>query len=260
MHSARTVWLPRPRTVRARRGSTGAGVLRPERVPRASTRRAAPPRRDHTSAALRRPDVFGASFLLAALVSVVTLAAGAQTAPDAESWTVTDGDVRVRCRLTVGGAFDAVTTSLSGTLRSSAPDAGSFSGDLRVDLATLDTGIGLRNAHLREDYLEVERGREFRHAVLSDLVLEEPFPAGAGRSRTRFLGALSLRGVRLEVAGEAELRRRDGRVRVEAEFPLSLEAFGVPPPRYLGIGVRDVVEVTVEFDATTGAPPPDAGP
>ena len=227
---------------------------------RARSRRVAGRPRGAAAVALRWPGVPGAGLILAALVSVASLGTGAQTAPDAGSWTVAEGDVRVRCRLTVGGAFDAVTSSLSGALHSSAPGVASFSGDLRVDLATLDTGIGLRNAHLRDNYLEVERGAEFRHAVLSGIVLEEPLTARAGRGETRFSGALLLRGVRRKIEGEAELRRRDGRMRVEAVFPLSLDAFGIPPPRYLGIGVRDVVEVTVEFDATTGAPPPDAGP
>ena len=208
---------------------------------------------------MHRPGLAVAGFLLAALGAVATLATGAQTARDAGSWTVTAGDVRVRCRLTVGGAFDAVTTSISGTLRPSAPDAAAYSGDLRVDLATLDTGIGLRDGHLQGDYLDVGRP-DFREAVLTDIVLDDPAPAGGGRRSTRFSGTLTLRGVRREIEGEAELRRRDGRMRVEAVFPLSLEAFGVPPPRYLGIGVRDVVEVTVEFEATAGAPPPDAGP
>ena len=31
-----------------------------------------------------------------------------------------------------------------------------------VDLRTLDTGIGLRNAHLRDNYLEVSRGPDVR--------------------------------------------------------------------------------------------------
>ena len=159
------------------------------------------------------------------------------------------GDVRIRCRLTVGGAFDAVTPSLSGALRPSAAGAASFSGDLRVDLATLDTGIGLRNGHLRDNYLEVERGREFREAVLSRIVLDAPPPSRGGRRDTRFSATLALHGERRPVEGEAELRRRDGWMQVEAVFSLSLEAFGIPPPRYLGIGVRDAVEITVRFDA-----------
>ena len=200
----------------------------------------------------------GAVLLLVVLSSAIAAPAGAQTAPGgAGSWTVAAGDVRVRCRLTVGGSFDAVTSSLSGALRPSASDAAAFSGELRVDLATLDTGIELRNRHLRGDYLEVERGPDFRQAVLSGIVLDDPPPAGGGRRDTRFSGSLVLHGVRRAIEGEAELRRRGGRVQVEAVFPLSLEAFGIPPPRYLGIGVRDAVEVTVRFDAEGVETPSD---
>ncbi len=165
------------------------------------------------------------------------------------SWIVAAGEVRVRCRMTVGGSFDAVTSSLSGALRRTAPNTGFFAGDLQVDLATLDTGIGLRNEHLRERYLELERGPAFRRAVLSDIALDAPPPDSGDRRRMRFSGALTLHGVRRTVEGEAELRRRGGWLQVEAVFRLSLEAFGIPPPRYLGIGVRDEVEVTVRFEA-----------
>ena len=204
------------------------------------------------------PGTAGAVLLLVVLGSAIAAPAGAQTSPGgAGSWTVAAGDVRVRCRLTVGGSFDAVTSSLSGDLRPSANDAAAFSGELRVNLATLDTGIELRNRHLRDDYLEVGRGPDFRQAVLSGIVLDDPPPAGGGRRDTRFSGSLVLHGVRRAIEGEAELRRRGGRVQVEAVFPLSLEAFGIPPPRYLGIGVRDAVEVTVRFDAEGVETPSD---
>ena len=187
------------------------------------------------------------AFVLAALCI-----AGASATHGAQSWSVASGDVRVRCRLTVGGSFDAVTSAVSGSLRHRTLDTGSYTGELRVDLATLDTGIGLRNEHLRSSYLELERGPEFRGAVLSGIVLDEPPRVRAGGHQTRFSGTLSLHGVRRTVEGEAELRRRNGRMQVEAEFSLSLEAFDIPRPRYLGVGVRDEVEVTVTFDATRG--------
>ena len=185
---------------------------------------------------------------------------GARSAAGAESWSATSGDVQVRCRLTVGGSFDAVTTALSGTLARATPDGADYSGELRVDLSTLDSGIGLRNSHLRDNYLEVERGPEFRHAVLSDIVLDDPLPASAGRHETAFSGTLSLHGVERAVEGEAELRRRDGRMQVEATFSISLEAFDIPPPRYLGVGVRDTVEITVTFDAARADEPSGATP
>lgn len=190
-----------------------------------------------------------------ALVVAALGVAGAQTTEASESWSLASGSVQVRCRLTVGGSFDAVTSTLAGTLRRATADAASYAGELRVDLTALDTGIGLRNEHLRSSYLEVERGPDFRHAVLSGIVLDGPAPAGEGRHETRFSGMLSLHGVLRAIEGEAELRRRNGRMQVEAEFSLSLEAFDIPPPRYLGVGVRDEVAITVAFDVTGGEMP-----
>ena len=197
------------------------------------------------------------NFVLALALLSLT---GARSAAGAESWSATSGDVQVRCRLTVGGSFDAVTTALSGTLARAAPDGADYAGVLRVDLATLDSGIGLRNSHLRDNYLEVERGPEFREAVLSSIVLDDPLPAGAGRHETTFSGTLSLHGVQRPIEGEAELRRRDGRMQVEATFSVSLEAFDIPPPRYLGVGVRDTVEITVTFDAARADAPSGGAP
>ncbi len=198
--------------------------------------------------------------ILVALALAALGLVGTRTAGAAESWSVSSGDVQVRCRLTVGGSFDAVTAAISGTLQRAAPDAASYAGELRVDLATLDTGIGLRNGHLRDTYLDVERGPDFRQAVLSGIVLDDPPPASTGRHTAAFSATLALHGVRRTVEGEAELRRREGRMQVEASFLLSLETFDIPPPRYLGVGVRDAIEITVRFEAADSNVPPDGGP
>ncbi|MXZ71368.1 MAG: YceI family protein [Acidobacteria bacterium] len=185
--------------------------------------------------------------------AAITLAAlaltGAHAAEAAQSWEIASADIEVRCRLTVGGSFNAVTSALSGTLERTTPSGTDYSGELRVDLTTLDSGIELRDSHLRDNYLELERGPEFREAVLSGIGLDNPLPDGAGRHDTGFSGTLSLHGVERPIEGEVELRRGDGQMRVEATFSISLEAFDIPPPRYLGVGVRDTVEVTVAFDA-----------
>ena len=193
---------------------------------------------------------------IAAVALVVLAPAGAHTAAAAESWNVSSGDVEVRCRMTVGGSFNIVTTALSGTLQLSRPDDADYSGALRVDLATLDSGIELRNSHLRDNYLEVERGQEFRDPPCSRASCSTTrYRLAPGATRPAFSGTLSLHGVQRQVEGEAELRRRDGRMQVEATFSISLDAFDIPPPRYLGVGVRDTVEVTVTFDAArTDAP------
>ena len=191
-------------------------------------------------------------FVRFAGIIVLVCLCGAPAAAGAQSWSVPSGDVQVRCRMTVGGSFNAVTSSLSGTLQPASPDGGDYSGELRVDLATFDTGIDLRDNHLRNNYLEVARGPEYQQAVLSSIVLDDPLPDGGGRHETAFSATLSLHGVQSTIAGEAELTRRDGRIEVRATFPVSLEEFDIPPPRYLGVGVRDTVEITVSFDAMGG--------
>ena len=170
--------------------------------------------------AFRKPSWRSAlhSCLVLALLSVLPGVGGTQPSPGTESWSIAAGDVRVRCRMTVGGSFNAVTSSVSGTLRRATTDTGSYSGELRVDLSTLDTGIGLRNEHLRSSYLELDRGPEFHDAVLSGIVLDEPPRAGDGRHDTRFSGTLTLHGVQRTVRGEAELRRWDGRMQVATQF------------------------------------------
>ena len=194
-----------------------------------------------------------AALAAASLVLAVTAAAG-------ESWTLTSGEVRVRCRLTVGGSFDAGTSRISGALRLEDAGAREVPGEIRVPLDSLDTGIGLRNTHLRETYLEVDRGEAFREAVLTAVELAEPFPPGDRDQETGFRGLLSLHGVERRIEGDVRLARRDGRVRVEAEFPLSLAEFAIPPPRYLGVGVRDEIRITVTFDAAVASSPPGARP
>ena len=179
----------------------------------------------------------------------------AAPAVGAESWNLTSGEVRVRCRLTVGGSFDAVTSRISGALRLEEGGAAGLPGAVRVRLDSLDTGIGLRNRHLRETYLQVDRGEGFREAVLIGVELADPFPSGARDHETGFAGLLSLRGMERRVEGAARLVRGAGRVRVEAEFPLSLAEYGIPPPRYLGVGVRDEVRITVTFQAAVDPAP-----
>ena len=194
-----------------------------------------------------------ATLLLATLDPV-----GARPASAEEVWRLTSGNVRVRCRLTVGGSFDAATSAISGTLRRAGPDA-SYAGALRVDLLPLDTGIELRNSHLRENYLEVTRGEQYRYAALTGIALAAPLPTDAARHETSFSATLTLHGVERAVTGEAELSRRDETIRVQAAFSLSIEAFDIPPPRYLGVGVRDEVNVRVTFDAE-GGNAADGGP
>jgi hypothetical protein len=175
---------------------------------------------------------------------------GADNPPaGAPAWQITRADVRVVCPLTVGGSFEARATSMAGTLALTSPRPLALAGDVSVDLRTLDTGISMRNGHMRDNYLEVGKGAGFDTAVLSDIRLPDG-DAATLSGRTRFSGTLLLHGTRRAVAGDADVRRDGSSVRVDAAFAVRLEDYAIAPPRYLGVGVKDEVMVKVSLTAT----------
>jgi polyisoprenoid-binding protein YceI len=182
------------------------------------------------------------------LAFVLGLAAAASPAPQAPSWRVDRGEVRVLVPLKPGGAFEATTPSLAGTLSLESEKPALLTGDLSIDLTTMDTGIALRNQHLRETYLEVGKGKGFDKAVLSGVRLTGA-DSEAFEGRTPFTGNLLLHGVSHPVEGSAEIRADAEGRRVRAEFPLVLTDFGVTPPEYLGVGVATKLLVKVQFTA-----------
>jgi len=157
----------------------------------------------------------------------------------ADAYKVSGAEVVVVCPLTVGGSFEARTKSVSGEVAASAAESGSVSGALRVDLQTLETGIAVRDRHMRETYLEVEKGPEFAVATFDQIRVDKL------NGKSTFRGTLLLHGQRQEVTGTADLQQRDGRIRVQAQFPIKVSSFQIPKPTYLGVGVKDEIQIKV---------------
>jgi polyisoprenoid-binding protein YceI len=190
-----------------------------------------------------------AGVALAVATIAATLHPAAGRAADApSSYRVRRGEVRVVCPLTVGGVFETRTEAVSGSVGLGAAPPGALSGELQVDLSTLDTGIALRNRHLRDKYLEVGRGAEYASAVLSGVRLGK-VDGSSFEGSTPFTGTLLLHGARRPVAGQAEIRFEGGQVRVAASFPVRIDDYGIAPPRYLGVGVKNEVQVKVSLVA-----------
>ena len=186
---------------------------------------------------------------LLALALALTVAAHGAAPADADAqaaaWRIASGEVTVVCPLTVGGSFEARSRSVSGQLHVDPAQPSRLAGTIEVDLKSLDTGIDLRNTHMRDNYLEVGRGDGFDRAVLSDVVLGGDAATVTGA--TTFTATLLVHGTRKPVNGQARIVRAGTGVRVEASFLVNLPDFGIPKPRYLGVGVKDQVQVKVKF-------------
>ena len=176
---------------------------------------------------------------------VMVFLAGA-TIVAGRTWPVAQADVRVTCPMTVGGSFDVKTTALTGSVTSSATRSGGVDGSFVVDLRTLDSGISVRNEHLRGTYLEVDKAPGYDKAVLSDIDLKGVNPE-APDGKGSFTGSLALHGVKSPVSGPVEVRKSGAGLQVKASFPVNLSDYHIAEPRYMGIGVKNTVHVDVVF-------------
>ncbi len=190
---------------------------------------------------------FSKGILMKYAIAALTLAWMSLAAQN--SWQVAQGDVRVICPMTIGGSFEAKTMALEGSVTRSASGPGTFEGTLAVNLRTLDTGIGLRNEHLRTNYLEVDNGPGFEMATLSGIDVQGLNP-DALEGKGSFTGSLTLHGLTRTVTGPVDIRRNGGGLRVKATFPVQLPDYQIRQPRHLGVGVKDTVHVEVAFDVS----------
>lgn len=142
--------------------------------------------------------------------------------------------------LTIHGKGEGIDGRLS-------VDGASVSGTLTFDLSGLSTGIGLRDRHMKEKYLEVERYP--RAALALEGVSTAPLPAGDRFDPVRvpWQGMLTLHGVTQRVSGEARVGRAGNAVKTVAEFEVDISAFGIEVPSYMGITVAEKVQVKVTF-------------
>jgi polyisoprenoid-binding protein YceI len=139
-----------------------------------------------------------------------------------------------------------------------------------VHPADFDSGGGLRDLMARRSVFLTDRYPEAVFELTRVTGAAIDLPDGSERSLAAF-GTLEIRGVAREVEIAVTLARQADVVAVTAAWRVSLEAFGVPAPRFLTLVAEDRVEVEVEgrvrlLPATTAAtrrggtpaPPPRA--
>lgn len=189
-----------------------------------------------------------------AVTFIWLLCASAVASAQEQTWQVAQGRVAVVCPLTVGGRFEAKTTAVTGAV-TTVEGARQVTGAFIVDLTTLQTGIALRDTHLRENYLEVSRGEGYDTAVLDAIVLAAPAPPRGTPAVVDFSGVLTLHGRSNPVAGRAELSTRDGRLEVKVTFPLRIDVYAIARPAYLGVGVTNQIGITVRATLQATAKP-----
>ena len=166
----------------------------------------------------------------------------------AELWGIVPGDDRTEVRFhseATMESFDGVTRNAEGWLSIAAGD--SISWLVSVDLASMDTGIGLRNRHMRDNHLHTD---EFPEAVFSGSMAwpaEIPPLERGVEVELGLAGRFELHGVSRERMIPVSLSRQGDFVEAGATFEVSLADHDIPLPKFLMMKLADVQQVSVRL-------------
>lgn len=159
-------------------------------------------------------------------------------------------------------SFTGRTDRIRGHIRCD-PDAltDSISVFVEVDLASLETGMGLRDKHMRENHLETD---QYPHAVFRGARIlpgaPPALPAGAAGApgppvEIPIAGEFALHGVRRPVEVTARVTRLGDGTRalaIECAFEVKLADHRIDRPRFLMMKVSDTQRITLRLVATEG--------
>ena len=126
--------------------------------------------------------------------------------------------------------------------------ASDITGETSFDLASLDTGIEMRNKHMKEKYLEVKKFPQAK-LTITQLVLAQPIQENQTLDKIPFTGKLSLHGVEHPVSGTAHIEKKGNQVSVIAQFNLQIKDYSITEPTFAGISMADEVQIIVQSTA-----------
>lgn len=101
---------------------------------------------------------------------------------------------------------------------------------IRIPLNLLKSGIALRDDHMKNKYLQVDK---FPYATLTQARGQN----GQGE------GMLEIRGIKKPVTGTYQVKGQN----VLAEFDVKLSDYDIQGIRYMGVGVKDQVKIKVKM-------------
>lgn len=118
---------------------------------------------------------------------------------------------------------------------------GKLAGTLKMDLTSLDTGMELRNKHMKEKYLQVGTHPEATITIKDQATAWSP--SNGTVDGAKVTGTLKLHGEEKPVEITYTI---DEQAKIKAQFELKISDFKMGIPSFMGITVADKVNVTVE--------------
>ncbi|MBN2000909.1 YceI family protein, partial [candidate division KSB1 bacterium] len=108
----------------------------------------------------------------------------------------------------------------------------------------LDTGIGLRNRHMRDNYLETKK---YPVAEFKGMVVQVDSLNNAAFS-VRTKGSFKLHGVEktLEIYGVVTLNE-SGKYTINSQFEIKLQDYNIKVPQLMFLKINEIIKLEISF-------------
>lgn len=181
---------------------------------------------------------------------LLTLLTACATAFAGDMYSITKGSSSNQITFTSDAPLEEVvgrTSDAAGYI--TLPDGATpGSGEIHVELATLTTGLSLRDKHMRENHLETEK---YPQAVFKLSSLEIPGGTLTEGKKTAVTvqGTMLLHGVEREITPIAWLTLSGEQLTIESKFSVGLQDFSIERPEFLVMKLADEQRIDVKLVA-----------
>ena len=127
-------------------------------------------------------------------------------------------------------------------------DGNSVTGVLEIPLESFETGMKVRNDHLKNKVFETSK---FDKAKLTIVTLTLPEGKSGELKDLPFTGKLMLHGVEKDVNGVASLNAQEKTMGFNAELNVKMSDFQMPQPEFMGMTVQDQVKISAKGEGKT---------
>ncbi len=123
--------------------------------------------------------------------------------------------------------------------------------EFKMNLSDIETGIPLRNRHLRENYLNTEKFPEATLKIISLQDFKNQISNNA-KVKSAFAADLTLKGKSSHIQdGQYQIHSSKNSSKewmLESEFSIDLPHYDIERPAFMGVKIVDKVNLTVKFE------------
>lgn len=140
--------------------------------------------------------------------------------------------------------FEGITNLIDGYIYWEGEDMTSKSQMyFEVDLNTIDTGIGLRNRHMRENYLETDKWQYATYKGMISSIKKN----SENNYEVEVKGTMSIHGVSRSQTIQGKITRNGNVMRIQSQFYINLNDHKIDIPKFMFLKINEIMDMRLDF-------------